>query len=132
MEEIVEYQINKICENNNWQYLTEVTKSKLDKEWGMDLIIKESNKRLDFAVKTTTQIFLIETNFYNASGSKLKATANEYRKVWNSYGHSFIWITDGPGWHSDNSLKEAFDDIDHVINLHMAQNGVLKAILDSA
>ncbi len=72
---------------------------------------------------------MIETNFYNVGGSKLKSTAKEYQEVWRSYGHPFIWITDGMRWENDNSLKDAFDELDYVINLHMIQQGVLEAIL---
>lgn len=129
MEKIVEYLLKEICRKHNWSHITEATKSDLKKQWNVDITIQKANKRLDFAVQTASHVFLIETNFYNSGGSKLKSTASEYSKVWNSYGHPFIWITDGPGWCGDNSLKDAFREIDHVINLDMVQKGLLEKIL---
>ena len=72
---------------------------------------------------------MIETNFYNKGGSKLKSTATEYSEVHDQYGHPFIWITDGLGWKNDNSLEDAFNKLDYVINLDMMHKGVLEAIL---
>lgn len=38
-------------------------------------------KRFDFVVKTKKKTYLIETNFYNSSGSKLNETARSYSDI---------------------------------------------------
>ena len=57
----------------------------IEKMWDVDLsaISAEgtSTKRFDFVVKTTNTIYLIETNFYTAGGSKLNETARSYKMI---------------------------------------------------
>jgi len=79
-------------------------------------------KRFDFAIKTTFKTYLIETNYYNAGGSKLNEVARAYSDVApkiNQYDKfEFVWITDGQGWHTaKNKLEEAFSIIPSVYNL---------------
>lgn len=79
-------------------------------------------KRFDFVIKTNVKTYLIETNFYNAGGSKLNETARSYSIVApkiNQYEkYEFVWITDGQGWHSaKNKLEEASIIIPHLYNL---------------
>lgn len=79
-------------------------------------------KRFDFVIKTQKKTYLIETNFYNAGGSKLNETARSYSDVApkiNQYAnYEFVWITDGQGWHSaKNKLEEAFNIIPSLYNL---------------
>ncbi len=79
-------------------------------------------KRFDFAIKTKTKIYLIETNFYNSGGSKLNETARSYSDVApkiNQYkNYEFVWITDGQGWFSArNKLQEAYSIIPSMYNL---------------
>lgn len=129
MEFIIGALIDEMCRARSWKMMSEATQKKLKAEWGFELNIGKANKRIDFAVNADDRLFLIETNFYSAGGSKLKSTANEYRAVWNSYGHPFIWITDGLGWKNDRSLRDAFSDIDHILNIDMVQNRLLEMIL---
>lgn len=129
MEFIVGALIDEMCRARSWKMMQEATQKKLKAKWNSDLNIGKANKRIDFAVNTGNTVFLIETNFYSAGGSKLKATANEYRTVWNTYGHPFIWITDGQGWETDKSLRDAFSDIDHILNIDMVQNKILEMIV---
>ncbi|MCM1310048.1 MAG: type II restriction endonuclease [Bacteroides sp.] len=84
------------------------------------------NKRFDFAVYTPEKTFLIETNFYSASGSKLNEVARAYSelapKINAINGFEFIWITDGIGWKSAaNKLQEAFEIIPGIYNLSTLQ-----------
>ena len=76
---------------------------------------------------------MIETNFYGVGGSKLKSTAGEYSKIflqWQNDGHQFIWITDGRGWLTAiKPLRDAFDNIDYILNLKMVQLGILEALI---
>ena len=132
MEAILENHIKKICNQNKWKYLPQATQKILKENWTVDIQVEKTNTRFDFAVKTPQNTFLIETNFYGGGGSKLKSTAKEYRQIHKSYGHPFIWVTDGKGWKTArNALKEAFDELDYVINLNMVQQGILENILKS-
>ncbi|MDD2623045.1 MAG: type II restriction endonuclease [Bacteroidales bacterium] len=72
-------------------------------------------KRFDFVIKTKVKTYLIETNFYNSSGSKLNETARSYSDLApkiNQYSNfEFVWITDGEGWLSaKNKLEEAYSN----------------------
>jgi type II restriction enzyme len=87
---------------------------------------------MDFAVRATKQLVLIETSFYSGGGSKLKATAGEYKELHKriSRDHKFVWITDGAGWRTTHRpLAETFYAVDHILNLEMVQRGVLEAIM---
>lgn len=128
MENIVKKFVDPLCEKHGWSCMSQATKKKMLDEYD-EVVSVEEKKRIDFAVKTQHALFLIETNFYNDGGSKLKATAGEYRNVHRKYGHPFIWITDGRGWRNDNSLIEAFNELDYVLNLHMMKEGLLEEIL---
>lgn len=133
MEDIVEYFIKNICIENNWVYLREATAAKIIDNWGIELPVVKTSRRLDFVIKTNKSIYLIETNYYGGSGSKLKSTAKEYQgiaKYWNNHGFKFLWITDGKGWElSKSALNEAFKDLDYVLNLEMVKNNILEEIL---
>lgn len=79
-------------------------------------------KRFDFVIKTNRKTYLIETNFYNSSGSKLNETARSYSdlaiKINQYKNYEFVWITDGVGWlAAKNKLEEAFNIIPNVYNL---------------
>lgn len=86
------------------------------KSLGMDI------KRFDFVIKSPVKTYLIETNFYNVSGSKLNEVARAYSDIApkiNQYpNYEFVWITDGQGWLSaKNKLEEAFSIIPSIYNL---------------
>lgn len=61
-----------------------------------------STKRFDFVIKTTNNVYVIETNFYSSGGSKLNETARSYKMLATDSkkveGITFVWITDGIGW----------------------------------
>ena len=77
---------------------------------------------------------MIETNFYHSAGSKLKATAGEYRDLHNflkNQNIDFIWITDGLGWKTaKNPLFETFKNNDYVFNLELLSQGVLNEVFN--
>ncbi len=133
MEEIIEYFINSICKTHNFEYISQATASKIKKKFNKTLTVKKSSKKIDFAINTPHKLFLIETNFYGGSGSKLKSTAGEYSNIfiqWQNDGHQFIWITDGIGWlTAKKPLRDAFDNIDYILNLKMVQLGILEALI---
>ncbi|MCS6823684.1 MAG: type II restriction endonuclease [Cytophagaceae bacterium] len=79
-------------------------------------------KRFDFVIKTKKKTYLIETNFFNSSGSKLNETARSYSdlapKINKYETYEFVWITDGQGWLSaKNKLEEAYNTIPSMYNL---------------
>lgn len=79
-------------------------------------------KAFDFVVKTNVKTYLIEVNFYSTGGSKLNETARAYteiaRKINAIRDFEFVWITDGIGWLSSQSvLEQAFNSIPKVFNL---------------
>ena len=74
-------------------------------------------KKFDFVIKTNTQIYLIETNFYNVGGSKLNEVARAYieisQKISDCTDLKFVWITDGQGWlDAENKLEEAYKSVE--------------------
>lgn len=94
-------------------------------------VLGSDEKRFDFVVNTATKIYLIETNFYSSSGSKLNEVARAYTdiapKINNVDGFEFVWITDGKGWESaKNKLEEAFYTIPSVFNLTTLKDFVAK------
>ncbi|NJK49373.1 restriction endonuclease [Candidatus Gracilibacteria bacterium] len=133
METIVKNILQPICQKNNFSLISQATPSKLEQDWGVTVKVDKANRKFDFAVKTEKALYLIETNFYGGGGSKLKATAGEYKGLFDvisSQGHKFIWITDGLGWKSSlRSLEETFDRIDYTFNLKTISTGLLAEII---
>ena len=79
-------------------------------------------------------IYGIETNFYTSHGSKLNETARSYKQITQEAeeidGFTFVWITDGKGWHSaKNNLKETFDVLENIYCINDMKNGIIKEIL---
>ncbi|MGP1439971.1 MAG: DpnII family type II restriction endonuclease [Treponema sp.] len=99
-------------------FLTEVNSTEFEeiRSLGQDL------KRFDFVIQTKKKTYLIETNFYNAGGSKLNEVARAYtdiaQKINQYKKFEFVWITDGQGWLSaKNKLGEAYSLIPSIYNL---------------
>ena len=132
MESIVGFFINDICIKNNFKYLKEANAKKIETEFGYDVPFDKSSRRYDFVVNTGKELFIFETNFYGGTGSKLKATAGEYKTLFDilSGKYKFIWITDGLGWPSTaKPLRETFNHNDYIFNLDMLENGILEQLL---
>lgn len=133
MERIVESFLKIVCEKYGFAYLPQATSEKIYTLWGINLQVDKSDRRFDFAVKQSDKIFLIETNYFGGGGSKLKATAGEYKSLFDfvtSYGYGFVWITDGLGWKKTLlPLEEAFVKLDYILNLKMVTDGILNEIL---
>ena len=138
MEDLVEKYIKKSGFVKDVNYFKEMYLNDIEKRWNIDLSSLSGNnvstKRFDFVIKTPKQIYLIETNFYASSGSKLNETARSYemlaRKSKEIDGITFIWITDGLGWHdAKNNLKETFNELETMYNINDLENGTLKQVL---
>lgn len=142
MESIVESYLSKagiVKQNDNApkSYYPEMYISDIQKKWGIDLsaISNEgkTEKRFDFIVKTPLQIYGIETNFYKSGGSKLNETARSYKtlalEAQTVPGFSFVWFTDGKGWHSaSHNLEETFDALPHLYNIHDMEAGIMETL----
>jgi type II restriction enzyme len=133
MEIIVEELVKSICNANNLTYIKQATAERILKDWDIIVEVDKSSRRFDFAINNQGLIYLIEVNFYGGGGSKLKATAGEYKALYDflvAQNHKFIWITDGLGWKSTlKPLEETFNYIDYTLNLNMASSGLLAEII---
>lgn len=134
MENIVEGFIKKAGYTRDVDYFKELTKSKIESMFGLDLSDISNNgkteKRFDFVVKTDNYIYVIETNFYGSAGSKLNETARSYQLMAQQSakieGFKFVWITDGIGWNSaKNNLRQTFDVLDDIYNINDLKSNVL-------
>ena len=132
MENIVEIFVKEACLNSDSQYQTQVNAEAIKKEFQYDIPRKKTSQYYDFAIFNGVDLFIIETNFYNDTGSKLKATAGEYQNLFHALEGKckFLWVTDGPGWRKTvNPLRETFANNDYVFNLAMLERGILEFLL---
>lgn len=134
MEDLVEEYIIKAGFKKNESYFKEMYLTDIEKKWNMDLSAMSGNnvstKRFDFVIKTDKQVYVIETNFYSSGGSKLNETARSYKMLAeeskNVKGVTFIWFTDGMGWHgARKNLEETFNELDTLYNINDLDNGAL-------
>lgn len=139
MERIVLEYVKKV---NCVEYLEQADLNKISKNFDVDIDSKLSdvskNKKYDFVLKrkTDNHLFLIETNYYRSSGSKLNETARSYEKLSNDIknieGATFIWITDGYGWLSTKrDLEKAFITIDHLYNIDDLKRNILNKVINN-
>ena len=115
--------IAKYLDKAGVKYIREVTSSEL----GLPVDFA-TNKRWDFAIKTTDKIYVIETNFYTSGGSK-----RSYKKLAEEAGKLesviFIWITDGKGWlKAKNNLQETFNALETIYNISDMEAGILNVL----
>lgn len=137
MEDLVESYIQKAGFKRDVNYFKEMYVSEVSRKWNIDLSAVSNQgkmeKRWDFVVKTDNCIYLIETNFYGSSGSKLNETARSYKTIAtemkNVKGAKFVWFTDGAGWKSAaRNLEETFDVLDDIYSINDMQNGIMKEL----
>lgn len=135
MESVLGVMIDNMCSKEGCEFLKSATARSIKEKWNISVEVQKTSRIFDFAVYNHETLYLIETNFYEGGGSKLKSTAGEYRKLFNTIsanGHRFIWITDGVGWlTTTNSLREAFDEIDYILNLEFVSKGILEEIINN-
>lgn len=137
MENLVEDYINKAGFIKGQNYFKEMYIHEIKDKWNVNLSAISNQgkmeKRFDFVIKTDSQIYVIETNFYSSGGSKLNETARSYKtlaqEVATIDGVTFIWFTDGYGWNSArNNLEETFDILETIYNIQDLENGILDKI----
>lgn len=139
METIVEDYVSSIAQEHNLEYLPQAKASQILSKWGKDVPTDKANRSFDLAIynKSNDKLFLLETNYYNGGGSKLKSVCGEFMNLNRLIGEdkniSFIWVTDGQGWKTAlNPITEAMAEINNILNLHMIfSDGLLKEILSN-
>ncbi|MFL8888556.1 type II restriction endonuclease [Helcococcus kunzii] len=139
METIVEDYVSSIAQEHNLEYLPQAKASQILSKWGKDVPTDKANRSFDLAIynKSNDKLFLLETNYYNGGGSKLKSVCGEFMNLTRLIGEdkniSFIWVTDGQGWKTAlNPITEAMAEINNILNLHMIfSDGLLKEILSN-
>ena len=91
------------------------------------------NRKFDYVVKTLSKCYNIEVNYFSGQGSKPQEIVDSYINRNNELkraGWGFIWVTDGVGWKSGvNQLSKAFREMDYVLNVSLAKEGLLQDIL---
>lgn len=137
MEDLVESFIQKAGFVKWKTYFKEMYISEVSEKWNIDLSAVSNQgkmeKRFDFVVRTSSCVYLIETNFYGSGGSKLNETARSYKTIATEMktvkGAKFVWFTDGQGWHSAaRNLEETFDVLDDIYSIEDMQNGIMKEV----
>lgn len=134
MEKICEENIKNICIKNNWTYLSQVSSKNIKDVWNIDIKIGNVNRRYDFAIKDElNNINIIEVNFYNSVGSKIKATAKEYiylSRMLNDI--NFCWITDGKAWFKNKSILAEIPLDFNLLTIKDISNGNLENIINGS
>lgn len=137
MEDLVESFIVKAGYIKGQNYFKEMYIHEITEKWGIDLSAisnqGKAEKRFDFVIKTENMIYGIETNFYASGGSKLNETARSYKQIAQEVdtidGFTFVWFTDGKGWHSAKSnLEETFDVLDTVYSIDDLESNIMKTL----
>jgi hypothetical protein len=134
MESIVDIYIKDFADKNGYEYLAQANASKIFSQWGYSIDVDKSSRSFDFAIYNpiSKKLKLVETNFYNGGGSKLKAVCGEFKGLNNELqrqGIDFIWITDGLGWKTTlRPLEEVYNNNKYTFNLSMLENNILEEI----
>ena len=130
MESVVEAYLSDFTKNSKLKFIPQATPKKIKELWGFNVPVDKSSRSFDFAISNGIQLVLLEVNFYGGGGSKLKATAGEYKglhDLLNLPNVKFVWITDGEGWTTTKlPLKSAYEHIDYVWNLNWLSRGYLE------
>ena len=138
MEDLVEVYIQKSGFVKDNSYFKEMYIHEITNKWNINLSAisnkGKAEKRFDYVIKTSNQIYVIETNFYTSGGSKLNETARSYKTLAQEIdtidGVTFIWFTDGKGWISArNNLEETFDVMEHIYNINDMENGIIEKVI---
>lgn len=134
MEELVAALIKKFADERGFLYLTQANAGKIKRAWGRDVYFDKSSRSFDVAIfnPESGNLKLVETNFYNGGGSKLKSVCGEFRTLHSelkTQGIDLIWVTDGMGWkNTTRPLEETYNYNDYVFNLRLLEDGVLDKI----
>ena len=135
MEEIVGSYVKDFSEKHGFEYLAQARATDIKTKWGYEVEVDKSERSFDFAIYNpqTEKLKLVETNFYNGGGSKLKAVCGEFRSLYDELtkqGIDFVWVTDGLGWETaKRPLEETFNhNKGQVFNLNMLDENILEEL----
>ena len=134
MENIVEDFIKIFCTDHGFEYIYQARATAILAKWNKIVKVDKSERSFDFAIYNpkTDSLKLVETNFYNGGGSKLKAVCGEFKSLFTELKNQdidFIWITDGKGWlTTKRPLEETYDHNEYVFNLTMLENNILNEL----
>lgn len=139
MESILEKKVSETCKELGLKFKVQATSLWMKQNWDVDVPTDKSARRFDVAILNprNNAVYVIETNFYNGGGSKLKSVAGEFKSLNRFINQSensvtFAWVTDGQGWHTATKpLSEAFAEIENVFNLDMLRNDYIYSMLTS-
>lgn len=117
----------KVIKQKKFKYLKE--------NEGIDIPARLLNRKFDYVIMAKDKCFNMEVNYYDGQGSKPQEIVDSYINRKNELAKErwgFIWLTDGIGWKSGtNQIKNAFNDMDFVLNIEFARKGVLRELLIS-
>lgn len=139
MEDLVESYLVKYGLVKGVSYFKEMTKSEIENKFNLNLNCisnqGKTEKRFDFVIYVNNHVYGCECNFYGSSGSKLNETARSYKNLAieskQVEGFTFVWFTDGIGWHTaKHNLEETFDVLDTIYNLKELDEGALDKLLN--
>ena len=135
MENLVEDFIKLAGFIKNKTYFKEIYSREVEKLFEVNLtpLSAVSTKRWDFILKTEDNVYLIETNFYSSSGSKLNEIARSCIEISERAekikGTRFMWITDGRGWRkAKKNLHEAYIEIPYLYNIADMEAGLFSSL----
>ena len=135
MENLVEDFIRLAGFIKNKTYFKEIYSREVEKLFEVNLtpLSAVSTKRWDFILKTEDNVYLIETNFYSSSGSKLNEIARSYIEISERAekikGTRFMWITDGWGWRkARKNLQEAYIEIPYLYDIADMEAGLFSSL----
>lgn len=138
MENLVQSYIVDAGFVKNKTYFKEMKIKEIEKKFNLDLSAISNKgktvKRFDFVIKTGSAVYVIETNFYASSGSKLNETARSYKQISQEAceikDFVFVWFTDGNGWlDARNNLEETFDVMRHIYNIKDLEEGIINKVI---
>lgn len=134
MEALVEVKLRALQTDFEFDFISQASRSKIKARWDIDETANLAVKKFDFAVLAKGKLSLIEVNFYGGSGSKLGSVCSSFIELQRDLHErdlNFVWVTDGLGWNTAvASLERAFNEIDHVLNLHLLEAGALEEALE--
>jgi type II restriction enzyme len=134
MESVVEAYLHNFVKQRKLEFIRQAPAVKIKSKWGFSVPVDKSSRAFDFAISDGSQLVLMEVNFYGGGGSKLKATAGEYKGLFDLLtipNTKFVWITDGDGWKTTKRpLEEAYKHIDYIWNLNWLSRGYLEDLFN--
>lgn len=139
MENILTKKVEKTCNELGYEFKEQATAKWIEENWNVEVPVDKSQRRFDIAIydEVNQAIYVIETNYYNGGGSKLKSVAGEFKSLKRLIDSSpnnveFAWVTDGKGWLTAQiPMSEAFNEIPNVFNLDMLDKEFIYHIIKS-